>query len=399
MTKNRSTALLIEPCDFIEYPVGGQLSFARQMIRVFGNRLALVGWSTDDTPVGKWTTKAIDGIEYDYFAYHKKKDISSQRPIVPARITDYLALNRWKNAIQQKQIPYVFLRSQHLLVNIVKWKVDNICYYFPGIENPLSISRYLWAKSLAKLFDTWFLPRVSKANTVLAAADTKAIEELVCRSKGKLDSCKIHVFPTRVDTDIFCYKDKHLAKKYLGIPESKIVISTTGRIHWAKGWKLILGAFKTFNQKFRDSILCFVGDGQDRPNLEAEISKLNLDNNVIITGFLPPERVSDYLKATDIFILGSKKEGWSTSLVEALATCLPIVSTDVSSSNTIIKEGVNGFVVKHRTPDEFFNAFVKALKLDTHSVMEYSREEIEKYALKYLEKDLGRIWKPLAESP
>lgn len=53
----RNKFLLIEGCDFVDYPTGGQLSFARQMMRTFGNRLALVGISTDDTPVGVWLKK------------------------------------------------------------------------------------------------------------------------------------------------------------------------------------------------------------------------------------------------------------------------------------------------------------------------------------------------------
>ncbi len=63
--------LLIEVCNFTDYPIGGYLSFAKQMITAFGNQLALVGLEDDETPIGKWTKKNINGIVYDCFAVAK----------------------------------------------------------------------------------------------------------------------------------------------------------------------------------------------------------------------------------------------------------------------------------------------------------------------------------------
>ncbi len=63
--------LLIEICNFTDYPIGGYLSFAKQMLTAFGNQLALVGLATDDMPVGEWVKREIDGVVYDYFAITK----------------------------------------------------------------------------------------------------------------------------------------------------------------------------------------------------------------------------------------------------------------------------------------------------------------------------------------
>jgi hypothetical protein len=46
--------LLIEVCNFTDYPIGGYLSFAKQMLTAFDNQLALVGLGDDETPIGKW---------------------------------------------------------------------------------------------------------------------------------------------------------------------------------------------------------------------------------------------------------------------------------------------------------------------------------------------------------
>ncbi len=51
--------LFIEICNYKDYPLGGHLSFAKHILSAFGNQLALVGCTTDDTPIGKWTKKKI----------------------------------------------------------------------------------------------------------------------------------------------------------------------------------------------------------------------------------------------------------------------------------------------------------------------------------------------------
>ena len=390
-----SDVLLIEGCNFENYPIGGQLTFAQQMMKAFGNRMALVGISTDDIPIGKWIEKEIDGIKYDFFAYAHRKP-SSKKPLIPARITSYMNLKPYRKEIIGKGIPYVFVRAPESLASIIDWGFREICYYFPGVENTLSISKYSLAKPLAGLFDKWFLPKVAKADRILAAADDEAIDQLVKRSKGHIQRDQIIKMPTRIDTDIFHSGDKETARSRLDLELDKLVLVTTGRLHWVKGWKLILRSFERFSHKHRDSILCFVGDGADRPKLEAEVSSLNLEDRVIITGFQTPDIVSDYLRASDLFVMGSEKEGWSTSMVEALATSLPIISTRVSSAYSIIKEGINGYVVNSRDPEEFCAYITKGLYLKRDIIDRFSTEEVKKYALKDLARDIGRVWKPLA---
>jgi glycosyltransferase involved in cell wall biosynthesis len=180
----------------------------------------------------------------------------------------------------------------------------------------------------------------------------------------------------------------------LGLPDSGIVVTTSGRIHWAKGWPFLLEAFKCFLLTHSNGYLCFVGDGEDRPALEKRIRSLDLVDRVRVTGLLQPLDVAAYLNASDMFVLGSIEEGWSTVLVEALACGKPMVSTDVSSAREVISEGKNGFVVDRRDPQGFAAAMRKAFMLK--GVEEFSVKAAERYALRNLARDLGDIWSPLA---
>ena len=61
--------LLIDFCNFEDYPIGGYLSMAKNLMQSIGNQLQLVGITTvKQDPVGKWYKKEIDGVVYDFFA-------------------------------------------------------------------------------------------------------------------------------------------------------------------------------------------------------------------------------------------------------------------------------------------------------------------------------------------
>ena len=116
----------------------------------------------------------------------------------------------------------------------------------------------------------------------------------------------------------------------LSLPQKKIIVVTTGRIHRAKGWPLLVNSFVFFLVRHPNAMLVFVGDGNDRSALEQAIVENGLKEHVLIVGQQSPEQLSIYLKAANLFVMGSEKEGWSTSLLEALGCCLPIVTTRFS---------------------------------------------------------------------
>lgn len=91
-----ASVLLIEPCDFDEYPKGGQLCFAKQMAAVFGPRLALVGISTDTTPVGRWVEKRIGDAACEFLSVGRWKKTAT-KPIIPSRIHAYLGIRRHRH--------------------------------------------------------------------------------------------------------------------------------------------------------------------------------------------------------------------------------------------------------------------------------------------------------------
>ena len=110
---------------------------------------------------------------------------------------------------------------------------------------------------------------------------------------------------------------------------------------------LILAALKSLEDFFQDInfSLIIVGDGILKGSLDEYAKQLNIRSEVIWTGRIPPEGISDWLSKSDIYISLPETEGISSSLLEAMASgCYPIV-TDLPANRQWIKNSSNGRLV------------------------------------------------------
>jgi glycosyltransferase involved in cell wall biosynthesis len=362
---------------------------ARHIMMAFAGDVALVGIDTDGTaPVGAWSTRRIDGIDYPFFAIRRRTP-SASRPLVPARIATYAALLRHRSKILSLGVRRAFCQGHETLLAIAGWPWQSLAYDFPGVANPLGISRYPWARSLGSAFDRLFFRALTRADVVLATADAAAIAAMCERSGGLLAPHDVGMWPTRVDTDVFKPGDALTARKAAGLPSDKLLIVTSGRLNWVKGWPLLLEALVDSDPRWH---LVFVGDGEDRAALLARATDMGLAARITVTGFQPPPGVARCIQAADVFAMASYHEGFSTSMLEALACGKPIVSTAVSSASTIVDHGRTGYVVPSRDASVFRDALRKALALDSAQVRDSCADRVPAYALANVRRDLCRVW-------
>ena len=233
-------------------------------------------------------------------------------------------------------------------------------------------------------------------NVLLASAENKEIDEMVMRSRGILDRSLLHHFPTRVDTDKFKPFPKKEAQAMLDLEYDKLIIVACGRLSWIKGWDLILNSVDNLKKRGIDCRVIFVGDGEDRDKVVKKAQRLGIANLIQITGFIPNKKVSIYLNAADLCVVGSHREGWSLAMLEILACGKPLVSTDVSGAKDMISQGENGFIVNERNPRLFADAILKTLELK--HAKEVSLKIADRYSIKTLATDFATIWYPLSTS-
>jgi len=380
--------LILDFCNYDDYPMGGYLTFAKNMMFSFGNNLALVGiTTTTEDPIGKWFKKEINGVVYDFFAlaYYSK---TKTKHIFPDRLVSFFLIKYYQKSILKKAIPNAFIQRQEILQAINRFGIKNICYCFAGLENPLAISKYWYAHHAAQFFEQKFFKCLQKVKIILASGDEDAILEMIQRSNGSISRDSVVKFPSRINTDIFRQLDNNGLRAKLCIPESVNVIITVGRLASLKGWKFMIDSFVIYNNQIPESLLYFIGEGEDETKIKEYIEEKDLSKKVLLTGKKDATEIAEYLNAADLFIMGSFKEGWSTSLIEAIACGIPACVTNFSSAKEIIIEGSNGYVIDEHNPVLFAKGMIKASEINRPIF----NENVKAFSANRLKEDILNHW-------
>lgn len=134
----------------------------------------------------------------------------------------------------------------------------------------------------------------------------------------------------------------------LGINREDFVIGNVGRLVESKGHYFLFQAIKKILEirNSRPVKLLLIGEGEDKEKLIKYAKELNLEKNVIFTGYR--ENVEELMVLMDIFVLTSLREGLSRVLVEAAAAGLPSIAFNIDGIPEIIKDNHNGFLVEPR---------------------------------------------------
>lgn len=162
-----------------------------------------------------------------------------------------------------------------------------------------------------------------------------------CISDFSVDSTKITIIPNSIDFNDIQKKCEEPTDER--IPCGPLLIATSGRLEKEKNHTLLLKAFAEV-RKYKDTKLIIIGDGTERENLQRFVHELGIQENVIFTGY--QTNPYKYLKSCDIFVHTCLFEGFSNSIIEAMACRVPVIATACPyGPRDIIEHGENGFLI------------------------------------------------------
>ena len=208
----------------------------------------------------------------------------------------------------------------------------------------------------------WF---IGFRNTILKKADAFAaiFPEIVSEwtSRGILFE-RIHLIPNSVDTSCFVpvkSGEKIALRKKLNLPQNTTIAIYTGRLVSYKGLPLLVKVWDEIRRNHKNVLLILAGTGGlDIHNCEEvlrEYVKANrLENQVVFTGAV--QNVSEYLQASDLFVFPTENDAFPSSIVEAMACGLPVVSTPVGAIKTIISNGKTGLLIQPGNAEQLYQA-------------------------------------------
>jgi glycosyltransferase involved in cell wall biosynthesis len=195
---------------------------------------------------------------------------------------------------------------------------------------------------------------------------------------GAVPRHKIRYIPNGVDTERFKpnLEDRLKFRKELGV--DGFVWLAVGRFDPQKDYPTMLQAFARVVHKHSNTILLIAGDGPLRKTMENLARELGIEKR---TKFLGIRRdIPQLMNAADAYVMSSSWEGMPNVLLEASATGLPIVATDVGGNREIVLDGVTGFLVPPRNPEALARAMLRIMDLSDEE-----RKEMGKRARKHIE--------------
>lgn len=137
-----------------------------------------------------------------------------------------------------------------------------------------------------------------------------------------------------------------------------VIFGTVGRLAEVKNQRLLLEAFiclLTEHPQYKgEALLVLVGDGPEKMQLLAILERSGIENTCFLVG--ASDQVAQWMRLMDVFVLPSLAEGISNTILEAMATGLPVIATNVGGNSELIVEGDTGMLVSVTDKNEMSNA-------------------------------------------
>lgn len=162
----------------------------------------------------------------------------------------------------------------------------------------------------------------------------------------KLFNKKIILIKTSIPSPLYLQKDE--AKEALSrilktnISE-KTIIGGVSELHKIKGINYAIDAMAPVLKDHKNAIYIIIGEGEEKDNLNKQINKLGLSNQIKSVGFLAD--ASKYMKAFDLFLFPSLSEAYGLVLIEAGFAGLPIIASKVGGISEIIEDNKTGVLI------------------------------------------------------
>lgn len=351
----------------------GEVGGAQQSVFNLANGLKQQGW--------------LVTIGFGQGKFLKNKTLNSALPIVQFKhlrrthnpLTSLLFILELKKYIKEQTFDVIHFNSSNTLVGalgakLAKPKIKTV-FTFRGLsmlDQNYQINPIL--KYLYKNYFKFFLKFINQPIFVSQTNYQSALKNKICRS-GKviyngLDTARINFLPRPQARELLTKKIK------LNLSPGELIIGSIGRLSYQKNYEQLIPSFAQIKSPAK---LIIIGEGPKRTACEKLIAKHNLAGKIILTGAI--DDAGQYLKAFDIFVLCSRYEGQSITLLEAMAAGLPILASDLPANTETLATA--GWTFDLNSQNEFIDKLNQLLaQSDTRTELQTKAlEQIKNFSL------------------
>jgi len=207
-------------------------------------------------------------------------------------------------------------------------------------------------QNLRFIFEYKLLGIVFKVIWKEASALIACSEGLKQRALKFYSQVKIDVIPNGVDIEKFHSVPENMAKK-----SDIIRLVTVGRLSITKRVDILIDAVKILIEQGKKVKLLIVGGGFLKGSLEKLAAQKNPANSIEFKGIVDSEQMPQLYQNSDLYVSATMQEGMSNAMLEAMASGLPIITTQCEGIDELIKD--NGIIVKNETADGIAKAILE----------------------------------------
>ena len=205
-----------------------------------------------------------------------------------------------------------------------------------------------------------------------------------------------HVIYSAFDVEKFKNTNKHQALKDLNTDidlESAKIIIRMGRFEKLKGYRELIETFNKILLKFPNTVLILVGDGELLVENKQLSKTLNLEKNIIFTGFTDhPEKI---IALADVCVMNSEREGLSRAMLHYLAGGKPVVCSNIYGVKEVMKNEINGSLYEGKDPNGLYDKLLFLLSNEEHLknlTIGAKKTDISKWSLEIMGKKIDELY-------
>ncbi|MEW6052261.1 MAG: glycosyltransferase [Nitrospirota bacterium] len=215
-------------------------------------------------------------------------------------------------------------------------------------------------RSWKRKLTNWFLLRGVKK----IVAVSESVRKDVIKNNWGLDPYKVITVKNCIDLSTIdsIRISKGESRAQLGLAEDEFVFGTVGRLVATKGQSYLIEAFALVKERIPNARLVITGNGPLFGELQKKAANLGVASRVLFTGYR--NNVFEMLRAFDIFVLPSLAEGLSIALLEAMASGLPIIASEVGGIPEVFGNCKCGKLVKPKDVRSLAAAMIEISYLD-----------------------------------
>jgi glycosyltransferase involved in cell wall biosynthesis len=204
-------------------------------------------------------------------------------------------------------------------------------------------------------------------------ANSQIVAESLAR-RGIASRERLVVIPNGIDTALFraSPETRGSTRSDLGVTVDEFLWVTIGRLTDQKDYPSLFRAFSAVLTNLPRTRLLVIGRGPLKAELEEQVRRLGLQDGISFLGFRAD--IPSLLAASDASVMASRWEGMPNVVIEALASELPVVGTDVGGMRELVDDGVDGYLVPPSRPDALASAMLKVMRVSSEERLEMGRK-------------------------